>query len=1194
MAFYKRFRLRRGERHPALHPRRRWLRALNIGALILGSFIVMMYLVRVPVRNDLIRRVLAFAEQKGFQVNYRSVWGDLFGRINFSKLYVFQDEDHYFEAERVQLSYRLLPLITEQKLVIRGVNIVRPRARWLLPETTRTQEPFDPDFSLDLDGLRVSRGYVELADTLVFHDVELDLRLKVRPHQVEGRLRQAALRGELQGRERLQLRKATAQFSYKAPDTFHIKNLSILTSNSTLKGGFDLDGPSWGLALEELKLDMSELDSGNMRGELIAHGSIAERSTGYAGDLSARLTGFSTSDFQIADLFLSTKGDRGLFEISLAAQDERLGRAKGSGTLYIGKEEISAALNMEDVELYPSSGLPLYFKGLVSASYVPGQQKVSADVTVERLQIFPEEQCPMSFSGSLSASYEIAKREGQVKGMLQDIHIQTADLGSCRFDLGFSGNAVEIRDFVIQEGLTRIAAQGVWTSDSITGKLDVASFQLANLCNYNPLGFAAELDAKLSLGGSVQAPILSGVAVLRPDTFFERANLDIENFNPIALAGVASVQIYGLNSLGGKSLDLSMDLRDSLLKLDATDREELALASDGIVKLDWEEKTYEYECMHLMVISGGDTIANRNPFILSQAGDSLYLGPAFFDVEEGLIGGTGSWRPGELPRFSLSLSNIQLATLGRMFNLPTNTQGTIWGQIAARDNLEGQTIYIDLGVSNLRIADIEADSFAFVGTLDAERLDFEASFLRGFDLSVAFGYMYYDLKNPALVKAFDVDISLKDIGVWPLAVIKDVVEVKEGVIDGHLKVSGTPTKPDVAGWLKARDALLYVPLINLTGKDVYVYATLDKGKLILDTLRGKVVDPRREKGKEGTIMGRGDYALFTSKHRFYFGFMFKDVLFSPERRLHALCNGNITIEGTEVDPLEVKGKINVSEAVATYELWDEFRFTGPLPAANPNLPPPPPAYLDLEITGDRNIWLSNNWMDIELSANLQVVQRDEPYPRVIGSLEARRGNVYYLDHTLRLERGSVIFPPTQALDPELDIWAYEITNTTYTVSGSARPVKVILHMGGTLTQPLLEFFSDPPIWSESEIIQYLNFNLAPTDIATDVGTTLSETFLAQIARGGSQWVRQRLNLDIFSIEAMGEEPTKVTLGKYIGDRWFASYTYAVEKGGGPNPNPNQHEFTVQYQIGKRRNQEIVLDRDEEGKTGLRYQIRIRY
>lgn len=1188
MAFYKRFRLKRGERHPALHPRRRWLRILAIGSLSFASFIVLAYLVRVPVRDDLIRRALALGEKEGFQINFRAVWGDLFGRISFSGFYLFQDEDHYLEADRLQLSYRILPLITERKLVIRGVNLIKPRARWLLPETTVTREPFDPDFSLDLDGFRVSRGHLELADTLVFDDVDVDLRLKVRPHLVEGRLRQSSLRGEFQGRERLLLRKATAQFSYRAPDTIHIRNLSLATPNSTVKGSLTLDGPSWGVAVEDLKLDLAELDPGKLWGNLVVRGRILEQASGYAGDLRARLTGFRTGGFQIADLSLETSGEGGLFEITLAAHDDKLGRVQSFGTLSLDKKEISAALNMEDVELFRSSGLPLVFEGVVSASYLPQSRKASADVTFEKLEIYPRENCPVSLTGAINGSYDIDAVKGELSGILGDIRIQTARLGSSRFNLDFTGEAVTIRDFLLQDGLSRIIAQGMWSKDSIAGNLDIESFQLANLCSFNPLGFAAELDAKIALHGSSQAPFLSGVAVLRPDTLFERANLDLVSFNPLTVEGGASVQVYGFASPWGKSLDLGVDLRDSMLVLKATDGEQLTLSSRGVVNLDWNAKIYQYDCSHLMIISGGDTVANRNPFVLSQAGDSLYLGPAFFDVEEGQMGATGTWKPGRLPVLSLFLSNIQLSTLARMFNLPANSEGTMWGQIAAREDPERQTFYIvDLEVSSLVIGDVEADSIAFNGTLDAERLDFDISLLRDTDLSTASGYLYYDLKEPALVKAFDVDVSLRNIGVWPLAVIKDIVDVKKGIMGGDFKITGTPAKPDVSGWLTARNAEVYVPIINLTGSDVYCYVTLDKGKLILDTLRGNVVDPRREKGKEGTIMGRGDYVLFAPRHRFYFGFLFRDVLFSPERRLHAICDGNVTIEGTDVDPLEVKGKINVNQAVATYELWDEFRFTGPMPLPNPDLPPPPPAYLDLEIAGDRNIWLSNNWMNIELSANLQVVQRDEIYPRVIGTLQARRGNVYWLDHNLRLEQGSVIFPPTQTLDPELDIWAYEITSATQTVAGSTRPVKIILHLGGSLTRPIPEFFSDPPVWSEDEIIQYLNFNLAPTDVATEVGATLTETFLNQLVNTGTQKLRQFLDLDILSIETIQEGNAKITLGKYIGDRWFASYTYALE-------GKNQHEFTVQYELGKKRNQEIVLERDEEGKTGLRYQIRIRY
>ena len=66
-------------------------------------------------------------------------------------------------------------------------------------------------------------------------------------------------------------------------------------------------------------------------------------------------------------------------------------------------------------------------------------------------------------------------------------------------------------------------------------------------------------------------------------------------------------------------------------------------------------------------------------------------------------------------------------------------------------------------------------------------------------------------------------------------------------------------------------------------------------------------------------------------------------------------------------------------------------------------------------------------------------------------------------------------------------------------------------------------------------------------------------------------------------------PTKVTFGKYISDKLFASYTVAISQ---RVPGENQHQFRVEYDVGK--NQDIILERDEDGAHNLRYQIKLRY
>gem|GEM_PF-3991953 len=1139
MAFFKRFRLRRGERHPALRPWRKWMRFLIIAVVSLIGMLAMAYFLRIPLRDDIIRQLLRIAEEQGVWVDYDAVWGDLFGGINFSHLSVIQDADHHFQADRVHLSYRLIPYLLEKRIDISSVRLIRPCVRWVLPlEKRKEPEPLDPGFSLDLASFHIRSGRVELADTLMVEGIQLDMSLHVRPHRINGRLRRVSALLELNGEERLRLRSAKTNFSYTAPDTVHLDDLLLLTQHSKLRGEIHIEGPSWDVGFRETSIDLSEIDPQTLEGRLVAQGRVGEDSTGFWGGFTLDLEGARVGEFSLADVNMALGGEGGNFEISLSASDPSLGRITSAGTMRLEREGVSVDLAIEEVELFPASGWPVSFKGKVTAGY------------------------------------SLQEKEGEIKGTLEEIGIHTMRWESCRFDAAFAGETIRLREFLLTQGFARIQAEGVFSPDTITGSVGIQSFQMASLGELNPLGAPAEVDAELEVEGDKDAPKISGIVLVRSDeAFFEKIEANLASFDPLSFAGTATLDVGGVTGVVKEKIDLKATIEDGFLEAAASAGPDMSLTTKGLITLDLEQNIYEYGCEKLTLVISADTIENRFPFVLGQAADSIYLSPTFLFVGTGELATAGSWRAGALPRWELSLYDVDLSTIGRIFNLPQDARGLIWGQIASRGETENRTIHIDLGAADLHVANIEADSLSFTGVLDTSKLEFDAAFILGQGHSTARGYLYYNLKDSLPIQSFDVHAHLDNIGVWPFEFIKDIVEVRTGEITGELHASGTLENPDLEGWVNVRNAEVYVPIIDLTSERADADILFSNGKVIVDRLDANV--------GAGQLEGRGDYAIFAEGHPFFFGFRFQDVIFSPDRHISAVCSGNLTLEGAYITPLMIDGKLTLKEALVTYGLGDEIRVTSPAaPAPDPSKPPPPPTYINLAIKGEKNIWIRNNDMDIEVIPDLEITVRDAPMPQIIGELRVRRGSVYYLDHQFRLDpaRSKITFLPTEELDPEFDIWASKRTNEIDSSRGKPEVVEITLHMAGTLTEPILEFFSDPPIWSESEILSYLHLNLATA-------------FVQGVVRNVTSPIQNWARLDVFSIEdfAMQDVPTKVTFGKYISDKLFASYTVAISQ---RVPGENQHQFRVEYDVGK--NQDIILERDEDGAHNLRYQIKLRY
>jgi len=200
-----------------------------------------------------------------------------------------------------------------------------------------------------------------------------------------------------------------------------------------------------------------------------------------------------------------------------------------------------------------------------------------------------------------------------------------------------------------------------------------------------------------------------------------------------------------------------------------------------------------------------------------------------------------------------------------------------------------------------------------------------------------------------------------------------------------------------------------------------------------------------------------------------------------------------------------------------------------------------------------------------------------------GDLTSRRGNFYWLNHILSITEGKVKFMPEEIIDPELDIWAEMNTR---------EGIKIILHCSGTLSEPIFEFFSDPPIYSEQDIVTYLNLNITWQELermkqGDYVGTILPQSILSWLESDVSRRIRQYTGLDYFRIEAPffdTEGKTKLTVGKYISKDLFVTYTYDI--------TTFSNEFNVEYFIDNKN--EIFIKRDDTGEYNMQYQYRIRF
>jgi autotransporter translocation and assembly factor TamB len=240
-------------------------------------------------------------------------------------------------------------------------------------------------------------------------------------------------------------------------------------------------------------------------------------------------------------------------------------------------------------------------------------------------------------------------------------------------------------------------------------------------------------------------------------------------------------------------------------------------------------------------------------------------------------------------------------------------------------------------------------------------------------------------------------------------------------------------------------------------------------------------------------------------------------------------------------------------------------------------------YLNLRLKAERNVWLRNPDADIEFGGELSIVREEGPV-LLSGVLETDRGNYYWVNHILTITQGRVTFIPGDEIDPELDFWADLDTR---------EGVTIILHLFGPISEPIFEFYTDPPgQYTEQDIVTYLNLNITWQELEQlkrdeYMSRIIPLSLLSWLEGDISRAIRQYTGLDYFHLETPffeENEKTKLTVGKFIARNLFITYTHDI--------TTFSNEFNVEYFIDDRN--KIQVERDETGEYSLQYQYRLRF
>jgi hypothetical protein len=140
--------------------------------------------------------------------------------------------------------------------------------------------------------------------------------------------------------------------------------------------------------------------------------------------------------------------------------------------------------------------------------------------------------------------------------------------------------------------------------------------------------------------------------------------------------------------------------------------------------------------------------------------------------------------------------------------------------------------------------------------------------------------------------------------------------------------------------------------------------------------------------------------------------------------------------------------------------------------------------VDVDLTGDGNIWLRSEEINVEMGGELDVLyDRQSRELVMLGDLQAIRGTYEVLGRGFQVESGAVEFVGTPGINPNLNIVASTRVRPAG-AGGGGDPIAIQAVVSGSLQNPRVALSSTESAIAESDLVSYLVFGVPSYQLAS--------------------------------------------------------------------------------------------------------------
>jgi len=1087
------------------------------------------------------------APRAGLKVTLGRIEGNIMGSITFTDLKAVLGPDS-LKVRKLSLTYDPLASIVHRSFSTSVATAVEPRL--FVSSVRPASGPRDGDRHtyppIRIGQLRVLDGSVYVDAVERVDSVDLDLSLASEPAQLQTRVSDVRARFP---RERVWL-KDLAGNARLTPDSLVVTGLTAKTAASSLRAGLKMafQPNSLVLQLESLSVALPELTP--FPGRIKLNGAARLDQNQPSGSVRFGAEGLAWRKIELPTISGRLGLDDSVVQVTMAGADSQLGSADLAGRVDLRKLDYSVSARLTGIRARQlHSALPEARADAEIEVSGRGLDSVAVDVTVR------------------APDFDIDRL--WVTGVYRR-----------------AGQLVAVDSFELSGPIGNATGHGSWQGRRIEGEVRMDSFDLGQLARFELLQVQGRAAGNLSLAGTMETlDVVSGLSV----TGLEVARVSAARAH-VAIAAALGREFSGQVRVGvtaarydGFAVDSAqLTWHEQQFGLGVW-RPGIYVTANGSARL--ARDGIGIDVAALRVTAGREDLTFGDAFHFGLRRDSLNIRLSAAGLAGGDVRAAFARAAGRSPRIEATVSRVDLARLKVLTGFGPDLSGTASLSVAGSDTFD---VAIDVEKLSIPEADVELSRVQGKARVSRSRVESDYLWLVRLDssavpeTSVVSGSLGYKTAGGFELGAVDLRARMRDPGVWVVAYLKPFMVVQQGTVFGDLSLKGSLVRPVLEGRARISQARLGVPVLGTTFDRVNAELVFDGNRVHIEKLTG------RSNNGNALVTGFVDLGQRWYVDSLRFHGDFSGTTINPRPEIYGVIGGSLDVDWRSGRPYSLSGTVDIEEALVA---WDFGRSFG-------NGAPDTSLVYDLRVRGERNIWLRNQLMDMEFAADLTVrkTTRDVLYS---GALSSRQGSVYYLDHTLRVDSGSVRFDNINNLNPEFYVTAAMPIRGALREQGT--PDTVVVTLTGTLEQPSFAFRSGPPIWNETEILSFLTLNvteeqlrqLSASEQKGAVTKLLGSRLLGYFQNQVSKRARGFVNLDYleFESELWGSKETRVTVGKYVGRNLYVSYTQSFS-------GQMILSFRVEYYIN-RKNQ-IVAEGTAQGapddryRTSLRYQFKLRY